>query len=237
MTRRTNDGQKRGHRMRTRVKTAKGRKLSSTRWLERQLNDPYVAAAQKDGYRSRAAYKIIEIDDRFKFLKPHARIIDLGSAPGGWAQVAAQRIGKGGTGSVTAIDMQIMEALAGVTFCQLDFMDDAAPQHIENLVGGQVDFVMSDMAAPVTGHRQTDHLRTIVLVEAAAHFAFGILKPGGGFCAKVFQGGTSGDILGELKSRFDKVQHIKPKASRKESAELYVIALGFKGDRDAPPPS
>ena len=227
-------GQKCGSRMKTRVKTAKGRKLSSTRWLQRQLNDPYVAAAQKDGYRSRAAYKIIEIDDRFNFLKPQARIIDLGSAPGGWAQVAAHRIGGGG--SVTAIDMQAMEALAGVTFCQLDFMDDTALPIIENLVGGSVDFVMSDMAAPVTGHRQTDHLRTIVLVEAAAYFAFQILEPGGSFCAKVFQGGTSGDILRELKSRFDKVHHIKPKASRKESAELYVVALGFKGDSAPPPP-
>ena len=224
------DGQRRGDRMRERVKTARGRKLSSTRWLERQLNDPYVAAAKQDGYRSRAAYKIIEMDDRFKFFKPGGCAIDLGSAPGGWAQVAAQRLGtKKDKGFVAAIDIQDMEPIAGVSFLKLDFLDDKAPQLVHDLAGRRADIVMSDMAAPVTGHRQTDHLRTMALAEAAAWFAFEALKPGGAFCAKVFQGGTSGELLNDLKSRFGNVMHMKPKSSRKESVELYVIARDFKG--------
>ena len=224
------DGQRRGDRMRERVKTARGRKLSSTRWLERQLNDPYVAAAKKDGYRSRAAYKIIEMDDRFKFFKPGGCAIDLGSAPGGWAQIAAQRLGTAkDKGFVAAIDIQDMEPIAGVSFLKLDFLDDKAPALVHELAGRRADIVMSDMAAPVTGHRQTDHLRTMALAEAAAWFAFEALKPGGAFCAKVFQGGTSGELLNDLKARFGSVLHMKPKSSRKESVELYVIARDFKG--------
>ena len=224
------DGQRRGDRMRQRVKTARGRKLSSTRWLERQLNDPYVAAAKADGYRSRAAYKIIEMDDRFGLFKRGGCVIDLGAAPGGWAQVAAQRVGGvKDKGFVAAIDIQEMEPLQGVDFLQLDFLDDAAPQLVRELVGRRADVVMSDMAAPVTGHRQTDHLRTMALAEAAAWFAFEALKPGGAFCAKVFQGGASNELLNELKRHFKQVVHMKPKSSRKESVELYVIALDFKG--------
>ncbi len=224
------DGQRRGDRMRERVKTARGRKLSSTRWLERQLNDPYVAAAKADGYRSRAAYKIIEMDDRFKFFQRGGCVIDLGSAPGGWAQVAAQRVGAiKNKGFVAAIDIQDMDAVQGVDFLKLDFLDDKAPELISELAGRRADVVMSDMAAPVTGHRQTDHLRTMALAEAAAWFAFDTLKPGGVFCAKVFQGGTSRELLDELKRRFGQVHHMKPKSSRKESVELYVIATDFKG--------
>lgn len=225
------DGRRRGDRMRTKVRTARGRKLSSTRWLERQLNDPYVAAAKKDGYRSRAAYKIIEMDDRFNLFAPGGCIIDLGSAPGGWSQVAAQRVGSPGQkGFVGAIDIQDMEPVAGADFLKLDFLDDAAPALVRELAGRRADAVISDMAAPVTGHRQTDHLRTMALAEAAAWFSFEVLRPGGAFCAKVFQGGTSGELLEELKRRFTRVHHMKPKSSRKESVELYVIALDFKGD-------
>ncbi|MGB0341811.1 MAG: RlmE family RNA methyltransferase [Parvibaculales bacterium] len=229
------DGRRRGDRMRTKLRTARGRKLSSTRWLERQLNDPYVAAAKKDGYRSRAAYKIIEMDDRFKLFAPGGCVIDLGSAPGGWSQIAAQRVGSsaqnGSTqkGFVGAIDIQDMEPIAGVEFIKLDFLDDSAPAAVRELAGRRADAVISDMAAPVTGHRQTDHLRTMALAEAAAWFSFEILRPGGAFCAKVFQGGASGDLLAELKRRFGRVHHMKPKSSRKESVELYVIALDFKG--------
>ena len=225
------DGQRRGDRMREQVKTARGRKLSSTRWLERQLNDPYVAAAKSDGYRSRAAYKIIEMDDRFKFFKPGACVIDLGCAPGGWAQVAAQRVGAlKNKGFVAAIDLQDMEPLQGVEFLKLDFLEDSAPAKVRELAGRRADVVISDMAAAVTGHRQTDHLRTMALAETAAWFAFEALKPGGAFCAKVFQGGASRELLDELKRRFKQVYHMKPKASRKESVELYVIAMDFKGE-------
>ena len=232
------DGQRRGDRMRERVKTARGRKLSSTRWLERQLNDPYVAAAKKDGYRSRAAYKIIEMDDRFKFFKPGGCAIDLGSTPGGWAQVAAERLGtKKDKGFVAAIDIQDMEPIAGVSFLKLDFLDDNAPQLVHELAGRRADIVMSDMAAPVTGHRQTDHLRTMALAEAAAWFAFEALKPGGAFCAKVFQGGAERELLSRLKRRFRSVRHVKPPASRAESAETYVVAMGFRplAAANAPP--
>ena len=221
--------------MRTKLRTARGRKLSSTRWLERQLNDPYVAAAKKDGYRSRAAYKIIEMDDRFKLFAPGGCVIDLGSAPGGWSQIAAQRVGSSAQngsaqkGFVGAIDIQDMEPIAGVEFIKLDFLDDSAPAAVRELAGRRADAVISDMAAPVTGHRQTDHLRTMALAEAAAWFSFEVLRPGGSFCAKVFQGGASGDLLAELKRRFGRVHHMKPKSSRKESVELYVIALDFKG--------
>jgi 23S rRNA (uridine2552-2'-O)-methyltransferase len=213
-----------------RVKTAKGRKISSTRWLERQLNDPYVAAAQRQGFRSRAAFKLIEIDERFKFLRRGQKIIDLGAAPGGWSQIAADKIGSAkGHGKVIAIDIQDMSPLPGVDFMLLDFMEDRAPETVMELAGGRVNAVISDMAAPVTGHRNTDHLRTIALAEAAAWFSFDALEKGGMFCAKVFQGGTENDVLRELKARFGSVSHVKPKASRKESVELYVIARDFRG--------
>ncbi len=232
---RVGDGQRRGDRMHTKVRTARGRKLSSTRWLERQLNDPYVAAAKKHGYRSRAAYKIIEMDDRFALFRPGDCVIDLGAAPGGWAQVAAPRVAAINNGAVknkgfiVAVDIQRVEPLNGVGFLQIDFLDDTADKKIRDLAGRRADLVMSDMAAPVTGHRQTDHLRTMALAEAAAWFSFKALKPGGAFCAKVFQGGTSSELLGELKKRFGQVQHMKPKSSRKESVELYVIARNFEG--------
>ena len=218
-------------RMHVRVKTARKRTLSSTRWLERQLNDPYVAAAKRDGYHSRAAYKLIDIDDRYALLKNGAHIIDLGAAPGGWSQVAHARAK---SGKVLAIDVLEMNGIDdGVLFLQMDFMDEASPAIIKEKMGARVDVVLSDMAAPVTGHRQTDHLRTIALAEAAADFACDVLAAGGIFCAKVFQGGASKDLLSLLKSRFESVNHIKPKSSRKESSELYVVARGFI----VPPPS
>lgn len=213
-------------RMFTRVKSARGRKLSSTLWLKRQLNDPYVHAAQRDGYRSRAAYKLIEIDDRFKFLRRGKRVLDLGAAPGGWLQVAAARVGEA---HVFGIDLTEIDPMGAVTLMQLDFMEDEAPAHLRAMVGGDVDIVLSDMAAAVTGHRQTDHLRTLALVEAAAWFAIEVLTPNGTFCAKVFQGGTEASLLSMLKQHFRTVAHVKPQASRKESSELYVVAQGFKG--------
>ena len=217
-------------RLRTKVKTAKGRKISSTRWLERQLNDPYVAQAQKDGYRSRAAYKLIEIDDKYKLLKPGQCVVDLGCAPGGWTQVAVKRTrsDRNSGAYVIGIDIQDVDMIAGAEILKMDFMDDAAPDEICNLAGRAPDLVLSDMAAAVTGHKNTDHLRTIALAEAAAYFAIENLAPDGAFCAKVFQGGTEADLLSELKKNFTRVIHVKPKASRKESSELYVIALGFK---------
>ncbi|MGC6476268.1 MAG: RlmE family RNA methyltransferase [Parvibaculales bacterium] len=223
------DGGRKG-RIKTRVKTARGRKISSTRWLQRQLNDPYVEKAQKEGYRSRAAYKLTEMDDRFGFLKPGYRVVDLGCAPGGWLQVAVERTkALTGQGFVFGIDLLDIEPVQGSTFVKMDFLDDTAPQLITDMAGAELDTVLSDMAANVTGHRKTDHLRTIALAEAAAWFAFESLKPGGSFCAKVFQGGTTGELLEGLKKNFTRVVHMKPKASRKESVELYVIATGFRG--------
>ena len=217
-------------RLRTKVKTAKGRKISSTRWLERQLNDPYVAQAQKEGYRSRAAYKLIEIDNKYKLLKPGQCVVDLGCAPGGWTQVAVKRTksDRNSGAYVIGIDIQDVDMIAGAEILKMDFMDDAAPDEICNLASRSPDLVLSDMAAAVTGHKNTDHLRTITLAEAAAYFAIENLAPDGAFCAKVFQGGTEADLLSELKKNFTRVIHVKPKASRKESSELYVIALGFK---------
>ncbi|MEC9201068.1 MAG: RlmE family RNA methyltransferase [Pseudomonadota bacterium] len=217
-------------RLRTKVKTAKGRKISSTRWLERQLNDPYVAQAQKEGYRSRAAYKLIEIDNKYKLLKPGQCVVDLGCAPGGWTQVAVERTksDRNSGAYVIGIDIQDVDIIAGAEILKMDFMDDAAPDEICNLASRSPDLVLSDMAAAVTGHKNTDHLRTIALAEAAAYFAIENLAPDGAFCAKVFQGGTEADLLSELKKNFMRVIHVKPKASRKESSELYVIALGFK---------
>lgn len=217
--------------LKVRVKTAKKRSVSSARWLERQLNDPYVAASRREGYRSRAAYKLIEIDDRFHFLAPGARIVDLGAAPGGWSQIAAERTGSTDEAPrIVAIDYLEMEPIPGVIILQKDFLDDDAPDALIAALGGEpADLVMSDMAAPTTGHRKTDHLRTTHLFEVAIEFAREVLKPGGAFLAKVFRGGTEAQLLAELKRDFDKVQHIKPPASRKESPELYVLATGFRG--------
>lgn len=223
--------------LKTRVKTARGRKLSSTRWLERQLNDPYVHAAKRDGYRARSAYKLIELDDRLHFLVPGARVVDLGCAPGGWCQVAVARVNALGqrqdkpTGTVLGVDIQPVEPMAGATLIELDFLAEDADEIVRKAIDGRADVVMSDMAAKSSGHRATDHLRIIALAEAAAHFAFEVLQPGGAFLAKVLQGGTEGDLLNLLKQRFEKVSHIKPPASRSDSAEMFVVAMGFRGER------
>lgn len=215
----------------TRVKSAKGRKLSSTKWLQRQLNDPYVQQAQKLGLRSRAAFKLMELDDRFKFLKTGANIIDLGAAPGGWVQVALERCGP--KGYVVGIDLLEIEPLAGAELIQGDFLDDDAPDRLRALMDGDADVVLSDMAASSTGHRSTDHLRIMSLLEVAVDFAIDVLKPGGVFVGKVLQGGTENELLTALKKDFKTVKHAKPPASRSDSAEVYVIATGFRGrDRD-----
>jgi 23S rRNA (uridine2552-2'-O)-methyltransferase len=217
-------------RLKVRVKD-KSKTQSSRRWLERQLNDPYVARAKREGYRSRAAYKLAEIDDRHHLLRPGARVVDLGAAPGGWSQVARKRVGPGGR--VVAIDILEMEAIAGVDFARLDFLDPDAPEKLKAMLGGEADVVLSDMAANATGHRQTDHLKIMALVEAAAEFARAVLAPGGSFLAKVIQGGTEGALLAALKRDFVSVKHVKPSASRAESAELYVLATGFRGKATA----
>jgi len=208
-----------------RVKTARGRKLSSTRWLHRQLNDPYVAAAKKDGYRSRAAYKLIELDEKFNFLYSARSVVDLGAAPGGWTQVALKRCKS--DVKVIGIDLLEVESIAGATFLQMDFLSDEAEKELMKLIGGKTDVVLSDMAAATTGHRQTDHLRTQALVEAAVYFARDVLVDGGTFIAKVFSGGTSSDMLDMLKADFATVRHFKPPASRTGSPETYVVAEGF----------
>lgn len=214
-----------------RVKTAAGRRESSTRWLERQLNDPYVRRAKADGYRSRAAYKLIEIDDKHHLLKPGYRVVDLGAAPGGWCQVAVERVKSSEDApKVVGIDYLDMDPVPGTVFLKKDFLDDDAPQMLLDALGGhKPDVVMSDMAAPTTGHRQTDHLRTTHLFEIAIDFARENLVLGGSFLAKVFRGGTENALLTELKKEFKTVAHLKPPASRKESPELYVIAKGFRG--------
>ena len=216
--------------LKTRVKTARKRSLSSTLWLQRQLNDPYVAQAKRDGYRSRAAYKLIEIDQRYHFLRAGQRIIDLGAAPGGWSQIAAKKVGvEAGKGKVVGIDLLPIDPLAGVTFEVLDFLGDEAPDRLKALLGGQADVVLSDMAANTTGHKKTDHIRIVALAEMAVDFACEVLADGGVFLAKVFQGGTEGDLLKRLKTNFAAVHHVKPNASRAGSAELYVLATGFRG--------
>jgi 23S rRNA (uridine2552-2'-O)-methyltransferase len=218
--------------LKVRLKTARGRTASSQRWLERQLNDPYVEAAKREGYRSRAAYKLKEIDDKHHLLKPGAVIIDLGAAPGGWSQVAAERTGSrsGSRGRVVGIDLTPVEPIAGAIILQLDFLASEAPAAIKvQLEGRAVDGVLSDMAAPATGHRETDHLRIMGLAEAAVEFAIEVLRPGGFFLCKVLQGGTERSLLDTLKKRFASVRHVKPKASRSDSAELYVLATGFRG--------
>jgi 23S rRNA (uridine2552-2'-O)-methyltransferase len=212
------------------VKTGGKRKLSSKLWLERQLNDPYVAQAKRDGFRSRAAYKLQEIDDKYHFLKPGQSVVDLGAAPGGWSQIAAKRVGSAsGRGKVVAIDLLEMGEIPGVAFAQLDFLADDAPDRLRAMLGGGADVVMSDMAANTTGHRKTDQLRIIGLVENAAAFASEVLNPGGIFLAKVFQSGADADLLAQLKRDFASVKHVKPAASRQDSSERYVLAMGFRG--------
>jgi 23S rRNA (uridine2552-2'-O)-methyltransferase len=217
------------------VKTGGKRKLSSKLWLERQLNDPYVAQAKRDGYRSRAAYKLIEIDDKYHFLKPGLSVVDLGAAPGGWSQIAARRVGaidgKGtAKGKVVAIDLLEMPEIAGVTFAQLDFHAHDALEQLTAMLGGRADVVMSDMAANTTGHRKTDQLRILGLVEGAAAFAREVLNPGGTFLAKVFQSGADAELQAQLKRDFSSVRHVKPAASRQDSSERYVLATGFRGE-------
>jgi 23S rRNA (uridine2552-2'-O)-methyltransferase len=210
-----------------RLKPGKRRSVSSRAWLERQLSDPYVVRAKRDGYRSRAAYKLVEIDDKFHLLKPGARVVDLGAAPGGWSEIAARRTRPGGR--VIALDILEMKPVAGVDFLQLDFLDATAAERLKAMIGGRADIVLSDMAANATGHRQTDHLRIMALAEAAAAFAREVLAPGGAFLCKVLQGGTEASLLAELKRDFATVKHVKPPASRTDSAELYLLAKGFRG--------
>jgi 23S rRNA (uridine2552-2'-O)-methyltransferase len=220
-------GSGRGEReLKVRVKD-KRKSPSSKVWLERQLNDPYVVRAKREGFRSRAAYKLIEIDDKHRVLKRGAKVVDLGAAPGGWSQVAAKRIGE--KGHVVAIDLLEIDEIPGVAFAQIDFLANDAPDRLKEMLGGPADVVLSDMAANATGHRQTDHLKIVALVEAAAEFAAEVLKPGGSFLAKVIQGGTEGTLLAGLKRDFASVKHVKPAASRADSAELYVLATGFRG--------
>lgn len=217
------------------VKSARGRKPSSTRWLQRQLNDPYVQMAKKDGYRGRAAYKILELNEKFQFLVPGARVVDLGCAPGGWLQVAVPRVNALGTrsgkavGRIIGVDLQEVDPIAGAEIHQLDFLDDGADLQVKEWLGGEADVVMSDMAAASSGHKQTDHLRIISLCEAAAYFAFDVLAEGGTFVAKVLAGGAEGELQKLLKSRFAKVANVKPPSSRSDSSEKFVVATGFKG--------
>lgn len=224
-----------GRNLTERVRSAKGRKLSSTRWLQRQLNDPYVAEAQARGYRSRAAFKLLELDDRFRFLSPGARVVDLGAAPGGWTQIAVERvITRKGGGKVVGIDLTEIEPVPGATTLVGDFMDDDAPIRLRAALDGPADVVLSDMAAKATGHPSTDHLRIMGLCETALMFAREVLEPGGTFVAKVLQGGTENQLLADMKRDFDQVRHAKPPASRADSAEMYVVAMGFKGRDDDP---
>jgi len=228
------EGDKGARTLKTRVKTAKGRKISSTLWLARQLNDPYVQRAKREGYRARAAYKLIEIDEKRRFLVPGARVVDLGCAPGGWLQVAVKRVNALGEkqgkarGTVLGVDIQPVEPVAGATILLLDFLEEDADAQVKAALGGPADVVLSDMAASASGHRATDHLKIMALCEAAAHFAFDVLTPGGAFVAKVLQGGAENTILALLKQRFTSVAHVKPPASRKDSAEMYVVATGFR---------
>jgi 23S rRNA (uridine2552-2'-O)-methyltransferase len=215
------------------VRTGGKRKLSSKLWLERQLNDPYVAQAKREGYRSRAAFKLVEIDDKYHLLKPGMTVVDLGAAPGGWSQVAAKRVGAAnGKGRVIAIDLLEMPDIPGVQFAQLDFHADDAPEKLTAMLGGRADVVLSDMAANTTGHRKTDQLRIVGLVEIAAVFASEVLNPGGTFLAKVFQSGADAELLAQLKRDFATVRHVKPAASRQDSSERYVLATGFRVGRE-----
>ncbi|WP_343559729.1 RlmE family RNA methyltransferase [Kiloniella sp. b19] len=218
-----------GRGLKVRVKTARGRSNSSARWLERQLNDPYVAEAKKRGLRSRAAFKLLQIDDRFRVITRAARVVDLGAAPGGWCQVVQKRAGK--EAKIVGMDLLEIEGMAGVTFLQGDFMDGEAPDNLKTALGGPADLVISDMAAASSGHPPTDHLRIMGLVEAALEFAKEVLEPKGNFVAKVLQGGADEALLEELRRNFDSVRHFKPDASRKDSSEMYVVALGYNGYR------
>ncbi|CRK74180.1 MULTISPECIES: RlmE family RNA methyltransferase [Nereida] len=221
--------------LKVKVKSARGRRMSSTLWLQRQLNDPYVKRAQADGYRGRAAYKILELDDKFRFLVPGARVVDLGCAPGGWCQVATKRVNAMGDragkrqGTILGIDLQQVEPIAGCELHVLDFLEDGADDKVKGWLGGQADVVMSDMAASSSGHKQTDHLRIMALCEAAAYFAFDVLDEGGTFVAKVLAGGAEGDLQKLLKQQFTKVHNVKPPASRSDSSEKFVVATGFRG--------
>lgn len=214
-----------------RLKGEKRRTPSSRAWLKRQISDPYVARAKREGFRSRAAYKLAEIDDKYRLLRPGAHVVDLGAAPGGWSEIAARRIGA--RGRVIAIDILEMKPVAGVEFLQLDFLDETAPARLKAMLDGKADVVLSDMAANATGHRQTDHLRIMALAEAAAHFAREVLSKGGSFLCKVLQGGTEAALLAALKQDFASVKHVKPPASRSDSAELYLLARGFRGGASA----
>ncbi|MBV9219599.1 MAG: RlmE family RNA methyltransferase [Methylobacteriaceae bacterium] len=219
-----------GRPLKVRVKTARKRAPASTLWLERQLNDPYVAQAKRDQYRSRAAYKLLEIDARYRLLKPGQTIVDLGAAPGSWSQIAAGRVGAAqGRGRIIAVDLRPIDPIAGVHFACLDFLAEDAPERLKTMLGGRADGVLSDMAANATGHRKTDHLRIVALAELAGAFARQVLKSGGFFLAKVLQGGTEHALLTDLKRDFASVRHVKPAASRTESAELYVLATGYRG--------
>ncbi|MEM7242886.1 MAG: RlmE family RNA methyltransferase [Pseudomonadota bacterium] len=221
--------------LRVRVKTAKGRKLSSKLWLERQLNDPYVQRAKADGYRGRAAFKILELDEKYRFLVPGARVVDLGCAPGGWCQVAVRRVNALGeksgkaVGTVLGVDLQEVDPIPGAELHVLDFLEDGADDKVKAWLGGPADVVMSDMAAASSGHKQTDHLRIMALCEAAAYFAFDVLDEGGTFVAKVLAGGAEGDLQKVLKQNFTKVANVKPPASRADSSEKFVVATGFRG--------
>ncbi|WP_319823431.1 RlmE family RNA methyltransferase [Thalassovita sp.] len=236
MTEKKKNTSGRGQRdLKVKVKSARGRSLSSTRWLQRQLNDPYVKRAKAEGYRGRAAYKILELDNKFRFLVPGARVVDLGCAPGGWCQVAVNRVNALGEksgkriGTVLGVDLQEVEAIAGAEIHQLDFMSDGADDKVKEWLGGKADVVMSDMAAASSGHKQTDHLRIIALCEAAAYLAFDVLEEGGTFVAKVLAGGAEGELQKLLKNKFTKVVNVKPPASRSDSSEKFVVATGFRG--------
>ena len=223
--------------LRVKVKKAKGKTVAQVRWLERQLNDPYVKRAKSEGYRGRAAFKIIELDDKYRFLVPGARVVDLGCAPGGWCQVAVKRTNALGEkkgksiGRVIGVDLQKVEPIAGADIYQLDFLEENADEKVKQWLDGPADVVMSDMAAASSGHKQTDHLRIIALCEAAAYFAFDVLEEGGTFVAKVLAGGAEGDLQKILKQRFSKVSHLKPPASRADSSEKFVVATGYRAER------
>ena len=220
----------RGHQQKVRVKTRKKRSVSSSRWLERQLNDPYVAAAKEEGYRSRAVFKLIQMNDDLKLFKAGQKVVDLGAAPGGWTQIVVNLVKPEKTGGrVVAIDYLEMPEVEGAEFICLDFMDNSAPDLLKQAIGGKADVVLSDMAPPTIGHKRTDHLRIMALAEAAYMFAHEVLVPGGTFLSKVFMGGAEKDLLNRLKKDFTKVKHIKPHASRADSSEMYVVALGFRG--------
>ena len=236
MAKKTKNTSGRGERdLKIKVKSARGRKLSSTLWLQRQLNDPYVRRAQDDGYRGRAAYKILELNEKFNFLTAGARVVDLGCAPGGWCQVAVARVNALGEkkgkaiGKVLGVDLQVVEPVAGAELYQLDFLSEGADAQVQSWLGSPADVVLSDMAAASSGHKQTDHLRIISLCEAAAYFAFDVLEIGGSFVAKVLAGGAEGDLQKLLKQRFTKVANVKPPASRADSSEKFVVALGYRG--------